>query len=221
MSIDRSIIRGLYAITPEIADTRRLLSQVQQAIDGGATLLQYRAKTLTPAVRRAQAQALATLCQSRGVALIINDDIDLALSCQAAGVHLGHSDKSIQDIDYSESDRSLLVGISCYDSLPLALAAEKAGASYVAFGSFFSSRTKPAAVRASLSLLQEARQHLGIPIVAIGGITLSHVGALIEAGADAVAVISALFEAPDIAETARQFNHHFQGRYVQFQRPAV
>ncbi|MDE2260139.1 MAG: thiamine phosphate synthase [Betaproteobacteria bacterium] len=221
MSIDQSIIRGLYAITPEIADTRRLLSQVQQAIDGGTTLLQYRAKTLTPTVRQAQAQALATLCQPQGVALIVNDDIDLARSCQAAGVHLGRGDKSIQDIYSSDSDHSLLVGISCYDSLPLALAAEKAGASYVAFGSFFSSRTKPAAVRASLSLLQEARQHLGIPIVAIGGITPGHVDALIEAGADAVAVISALFEAPDIAETARQFNHHFQGRYVQFQRPSV
>ncbi len=221
MSIDRSIIRGLYAVTPEIADTRQLLSQVQQAIDGGATLLQYRAKTLAPTLRMAQAQALATLCQSQGVALIVNDDIDLARACKASGVHLGHDDKPMRNIGYSDSDCSLLVGISCYDSLALALAAEKAGAGYVAFGSFFSSKTKPAAVRASLSLLREARQRLGVPIVAIGGITLDHVDALIEAGADAVAVISALFESSDITETARQFNHHFEGRHDQLQRPAV
>jgi thiamine-phosphate pyrophosphorylase len=220
MSIDLSLIRGLYAITPEIADTPRLLEQVQQAIDGGVTVLQYRAKTLAPALREAQAQALALRCKRQGVALIINDDIALARACNAAGVHLGRDDIASWNKEASESKRSLLVGVSCYDSLELALDAQRAGASYVAFGSFFPSRTKPHAVRAPLSLLREARRRLEIPIVAIGGIELDEVETLIEAGAHAVAVISALFEAPDISEAARQFNHHFKGRHDPFQRPA-
>jgi thiamine-phosphate pyrophosphorylase len=220
MSIDPTLIRGLYAITPEIADTPRLLGLVQQAIDGGVTILQYRAKTLAPALREVQAQALALLCKRQGVNFIINDDIDLAHKCNAAGVHLGRDDVTLWNKEYTDSKHSLLVGVSCYDSLELALDAQRAGASYVAFGSFFPSRTKPNAVRATLPLLREARQRLEIPIVAIGGIDLDHVDTLVEAGADAVAVISALFEAPDISGTARQFNHHFQGRHDQFQRPA-
>ena len=220
MFIEPNIIRGLYAITPEIADTPRLLSQVQQAIDGGVTVLQYRAKTLAPALRDAQAHALARQCKRQGVALIINDDITLARACNAAGVHLGRDDDTSWNKADSDSEHPLIVGISCYDSLQLALDAQQAGASYVAFGSFFPSRTKPDAVRATLPLLREARRQLDLPIVAIGGIDLDHVDALIEAGADAVAVISALFEAPDISGMARQFNHHFQGRHDQFQRPA-
>lgn len=220
MSIDPAVIRGLYAITPEIADTPRLLNQVQQAIDGGVTVLQYRAKTLAPALRETQAQALALLCKRQGVRLIINDDMALAHTCNAAGVHLGRDEIAMWDKEFTDSKHPLLVGVSCYDSLELALDAQRAGASYVAFGSFFPSRTKPHAVRATLPLLREARRQLEIPIVAIGGIGMDQVDALIEAGADAVAVISALFEAPDISETARQFNHHFQGRHDQFQRPA-
>ena len=220
MSIDSTLIRGLYAITPETADTLRLLDQVQQAIDGGVTLLQYRAKTLAPALREAQAQALATQCRSQGVALIINDDMALARSCNAAGVHLGRDDSASWGGDSADSKHPLIVGISCYDSLQMALDAQQTGASYVAFGSFFPSRTKPDAVRATLSLLREARRQLDLPIVAIGGIDLDQVDPLIEAGADAVAVISALFEAPDISGMARQFNHHFQGRHDPFQRPA-
>ncbi len=220
MSIDPTLIRGLYAITPEIADTTRLLGQVQQAIDGGVTVLQYRAKTLAPSLREAQAQALALQCKRQGVALIVNDDIALARACNAAGVHLGRDDSTSWNKGHSESERPLLVGISCYDSLELALEAQRAGASYVAFGSFFPSRTKPGAARATLPLLREARRRLDIPIVAIGGIDLDQVDTLVAAGADAVAVISALFEAPDISETARQFNHHFQGRHDPFQRPA-
>ncbi len=211
MSIDCTVIRGLYAITPEIADTARLLNQVQQAIDGGVTLFQYRAKTLAPAHREAQAQALAALCKHQDVTLIINDDIALARACRASGVHLGRDDKAALDKDHEDSNCPLLIGVSCYDSLQNALEAEQSGASYVAFGSFFPSRTKPDAVRATLPLLREARRKLGIPIVAIGGIGLDQVDALIDAGADAVAVISALFEATDISGTARQFNHHFQG----------
>ncbi len=220
MSIEPAIIRGLYAITPEIADTPRLLSQVQKAIDGGVTVLQYRAKTLAPAMREVQAHALTIQCKRQGVALIINDDLTLARACNATGVHLGRDDKASWTKGSSKSERPLIVGVSCYDSLQLALDAEQAGADYVAFGSFFPSRTKPNAVRATLPLLREARRRLGIPIVAIGGIQLSEVDALIEAGADAVAVISALFEAHDISGTAHQFNLHFQGRHEQLQRPA-
>ncbi|MDE2342789.1 MAG: thiamine phosphate synthase [Betaproteobacteria bacterium] len=209
MSTDRSAIRGLYAITPDIADTHRLQSLVQQAIDGGLTLLQYRAKTLSAAQRLEQARALATQCRAQNVTFIANDDEALARACGAAGVHLGRDDSPKKFLESGGSERSLLVGVSCYDSLPRALEAEAAGADYVAFGSVFPSSTKPDAVRAPLALLGEARRQLRIPVVAIGGITLEHMDELHRTGVDAVAVITALFSAPDVRKAAQEFNAYF------------
>jgi thiamine-phosphate pyrophosphorylase len=171
--------------------------------------LQYRAKKLAQNLKANQAQALQVLCKKYRVPLIINDDGDLAKSMSASGVHLGS-----QDMPIGEAHQSLLsgmlVGVSCYDQLPLAIAAEKNGADYVAFGSFFPSTTKPNAVRASLDLLREAKQKISCPIVAIGGITLDNASLLIDAGADAVAVISALFDANDVEATANDFASLFK-----------
>ena len=198
------LINGLYAITPEMSDSNRLFRDAEAALSGGASMLQYRAKDLAPNVKANQAQALQALCKQYRVPLIINDDAALAASMSASGVHLGS-----QDMPIGEAHQSLLsgmlVGVSCYDQLSLAIEAEKNGADYVAFGSFFPSPTKPNAVRPSLDLLREAKQKLSCPIVAIGGITLENAPSLIEAGADAVAVISTLFDAEDIEETAHRF----------------
>jgi thiamine-phosphate pyrophosphorylase len=205
------LINGLYAITMETSDTAKLLRDVEAALRGGASVLQYRAKKLAANLKANQAQALQVLCKKYRVPLIINDDAALAASMSASGVHLGS-----QDIPIGEAHQSLLsgmlVGVSCYDQLPLAIDAEKNGADYVAFGSFFPSITKPDAVRPSLDLLRDAKQKIACPIVAIGGVTLDNAPLLIDAGADAVAVISALFDTEDIEETAHDFVSLFQRR---------
>src|SRR5690349_2880365 len=193
----RERVRGLYALTPDISDTDRLVQLVGEAISGGARMVQYRNKSARSELRLQQARRLITLCGARGVPLIINDDIELAAATAADGVHLGREDASLDEARAALGDAAL-VGVSCYNELAMALAAEQAGASYVAFGSFFQSSVKPAAVHAPIELLRRARASLALPIVAIGGITSQNAQSLIAAGADAVAVISALFNAPDV-----------------------
>ena len=204
-------ISGLYAITPETLDTARLLRDVEAVLRGGASVLQYRAKSLAPEIKVAQAEALMHQCQKYDVPLIINDDVALAASMAASGVHIGSHDMPCQEACQSLLP-GMLIGVSCYDRLDRAIEAQQAGADYVAFGSFSPSAIKPNAVRPSLDFLRAARQKIHVPIVAIGGITLDNAASLIAAGADAVAVISALFEASDIEATARSFSELFLHR---------
>ncbi|HEX4781610.1 MAG TPA: thiamine phosphate synthase [Usitatibacter sp.] len=200
-------LRGLYAITPETADGERLAAAVEQALAGGAALVQYRAKALAPAVALEQARRLAGLCRARGVPLIVNDSVELALACGADGVHLGRD-----DIGLAKARAALpgaIVGVSCYANPAAARAAAEGGADYVAIGSVFSSTTKPGAARATLAQLGEARRAGGLPVAAIGGITPANVGEVVAAGADMAAVISALFDAGDILERARELSGAF------------
>ncbi len=199
---------GVYAITPETADTALLLSQVEAALLGGVAAVQYRDKSGDVARRHEQASELVTLCHQFGVPLIINDDLRLADLCDADGIHLGRDDGSLREARIILG-KGKLIGASCYQSLDLALAAQSAGASYVAFGSFFASPTKPAASRADAALLREATQAIHVPLVAIGGITLANAPALLDAGADSLAVLSALFDTPDIRAAAHDLNQLF------------
>ena len=205
----RRKIRGLYAITPDDSDTAALVNKVRQALRGGALAVQYRNKVADPLLKQAQAQALLFPCHAAGVPLIINDDLELALAVDADGVHLGSKDGDLVSAR-ARLGRSKLLGASCYDRLELALAAQAAGADYVAFGSAFPSPTKSAAVRAPLKLFREAAARIDLPIVAIGGITPDNARAVVDAGATAVAAISALFEAPDIEAAAYRFCRLFQ-----------
>lgn len=200
---------GLYAVTPDREDTRGLLASVEEALAGGAALLQYRNKRATPALRLEQARALAALCRRYAVPLVINDDVDLALEVNAAGAHLGATDGSLTQAR-ARLGPDRILGASCYAQLENAVHAQRAGVDYVAFGSFFSSTVKPDAVRAPLALLGEARRTLGVPVMAIGGITLERAGRLVAAGADGVAVISALFDAPDVRAAAAAFRSLFE-----------
>jgi thiamine-phosphate pyrophosphorylase len=200
---------GVYAITPETADTERLLAQVEAALLGGAAAVQYRDKSDDVARRHEQASELVALCRRFGVPLIVNDDLRLADLCDADGVHLGRDDGSLREARIILG-RDKLVGTSCYQSLEVAQAAQAAGADYVAFGSFFASPTKPAAPRASLDLLRDAAPRIHVPIVAIGGITLANAPQLLDAGADSLAVLSALFDAPDIRAAAHALNQLFE-----------
>ena len=201
-------MHGPYAITPDCADTADLARRVSAAIDGGVRLVQYRNKRAAPGLRLDQARALRALCSAHGATLIVNDDVDIALASDADGVHLGADDGCVAAArDRLGADK--LIGVSCYDSIERAHEAKRAGADHVAFGSFFASQTKPAALRAPISLLERAKREVELPLVAIGGITLENGGALVRAGADALAGISALFEAADVAATAARFQHLF------------
>jgi thiamine-phosphate pyrophosphorylase len=199
------IRRGLYAITDTtlLAD-RVLVGRVEQAIRGGATLIQYRDKQLSPPERQRQAAALAELCNSRGVPLIINDDVTLAASVGAAGVHLGEHDTGLQAARRALGSDAV-IGVSCYNRVDLARQAAASGADYVAFGRFFPSSTKPAAVQATPALLTAARQAVDLPIVAIGGITPENGVQLLSAGADLLAVIHGVFGQPDVEAAARRY----------------
>lgn len=188
-------LRGLYAITPDEPDTARLLARVAPVLAAGATLLQYRNKAASAALRREQVQALLPSCRAHGVPLIVNDDWRLAAELGADGAHLGGDDGSLRAARAALGGVALL-GASCYDALDRARAAVDAGADYVAFGAFFPSGTKPGARRAHPQVLAEAAR-LGVPRVAIGGITPANARPLVDAGADLIAVIGGLFDAPD------------------------
>ena len=204
-------VAGLYAITPEDADTDRLARNVQAALAGGASLVQYRSKSPDAAARRAQAERLLDLCRRAGAPLIVNDDLELALAIGADGVHLGRDDGDVAAAR-ARLGADRLLGVSCYDRLELAIAAVAAGADHVAFGSAFASPTKPEAVRAPPALFAQARARLRVPIVAIGGITPENARLVIEDGADAVAVITAVFDARDVAAAVAAFRSLFQFR---------
>lgn len=203
-----SAIRGLYAITQQTNDTPRLLAVVRAALDGGARMVQYRDKTRRTALRIDQASQLHALCKLYGALFIVNDDVNLAQAVNADGVHLGELDDKLEKARAKMPDK--IIGVSCYNQLERAIDAEQRGANYVAFGSFFASDTKPDAVRASLDLLRDAWQHVSIPIVAIGGITVDNAAEVIEAGADAVAVVRAVFDADDVMHAARSFSQLFE-----------
>lgn len=202
-------LRGLYAITPDWADTRRLLLTTEALLEGGCRLLQYRNKVVSDCHRQEQAVALRGLTRRYGACLIINDDPELARYTEADGVHLGEDDSELAAAR-AHLGGNFLIGASCYQSLDLAHNAARAGADYVAFGSFFASPTKPRARRADPALLAAASQETGLPVCAIGGITLDNAAPLVAAGADMLAVITALYEADDPARAARQFIQLFE-----------
>lgn len=199
------MLRGLYAITPDIADTEALVLRVEQALKAGVSLLQYRNKIISKDKRLLQAKELAALARGYGVPFIVNDDLEIALAVGANGAHLGKDDGELQSARRKLAGK--ILGASCYNDPAAARAAVAAGADYVAFGSVFPSATKPQAARASLSLF---KHNLGVPLCAIGGITLENAPALIAAGASLLAVISDLFDAPDIAARAAEYRKLFQ-----------
>ena len=199
---------GLYLITPDDADTARLLSRTLPLLRAGVTWLQYRNKTADSALRHEQALALQALCLDAQVPLIINDEVDLAKAVGAAGVHLGSEDGDIAAARALLGQQAI-VGASCYDDLQRAAAAVASGASYVAFGAIFATRSKASTRQATLELLAQAA-YLGVPRVAIGGITPDNAPTVIAAGADMVAVISGVYESPDPVAAVHAYRRCFQ-----------
>ena len=202
-------IAGLYAITPDIENTALLLAKVEAALQGGASVLQYRNKLASHKLKTQQARALLPLCRQYNVPLVINDSVKLCLTLDADGVHLGADDGNLDEVRARIGNDKIL-GASCYNRFDLALNAQQAGADYVAFGACFSSSTKPNAVVASLDLFQQAQAQLAVPSVAIGGITQTNASQVIQAGASAIAVINALFAVDDVKSQATQFKQLFK-----------
>ncbi len=204
-------MKGLYAITPDVASTDALARMATEALRGGVDFLQYRNKCADAGLRKEQAQMLLRVSRAANVPLIINDDVALAAEIDADGVHVGRDDGEV-----AAARRSLpgkLLGASCYASLEIARAAITDGADHVAFGSVFASGTKPGAQRAPLELFAHARS-LGVPLVAIGGITFDNTALVLAAGADCVAVITDLFGAPDIAARAALYRSLFENHHA-------
>ena len=205
---DLSGIKGLYAITPDSSDTADLLRRTRLVLSGGARVLQYRNKSANAVLRLTQATALRELTREFGVTFILNDDAYLAARVDADGVHLGATDGELKTAR-AILGKHKIIGVSCYNRLALAQEAVAVGADYVAFGAFFPSTVKPDAVTADVELLRQARAALAVPLVAIGGITAQNAAVLINAGADALAVISALFDVVDSQAAAQNFSRFF------------
>ena len=195
--------RGIYAITPEGLTGPDLAAAVASAVENGVVAVQYRDKSSDTARRRRDAAALVEICRPHGVPLIVNDDVELAVAAGANGVHLGREDDALAAARSRLGDAAT-IGISCYDDAGRALAAARGGADYVAFGSFFPSVTKPAAVRATTDLAAAVHPSIKVPIVAIGGITAQNAPPLLASGIDLLAIVNALFGAPDIGRAARR-----------------
>lgn len=203
---------GVYAITDDslIADDR-LLEVCEQALLGGVSVLQYRSKAVDKsfALRRSQAAALTSLCERYGAHLLVNDDIDLCQAANAHGVHLGQQDGSV-----IEARRRLgyqaIIGVTCHNQDALVMEAQRQGATYAALGRFFPSQTKPGASAASIDDLKRIRSMTSMPLVAIGGVTADNGAALLQAGADMLAVIHYLFSGNDVTDRASALSRLFR-----------
>lgn len=203
MSRPETRLRGIYAVADAVLTSgEQLVPAVEQAIRGGACMIQYRDKTGSPAQRHEQAAALQAICARFRIPLIINDDMELARACGAAGVHLGKDDSDPR-LARKALGKAAIVGVSCYNDLARAHRAQSDGADYVAFGSVYPSPTKPQAVRASMELMRQAREELSIPVCAIGGITAANAKPLVDIGIDMLAVISGIFAENDITAATR------------------
>lgn len=197
-------LRGLYIVTPDQADTEALLAAVARVLPARPAIVQYRSKLTDAGLRRRQAAGLLALCRESGIPLVINDDLALALEVDADGAHLGRDDGDLAAARQALGTARIL-GASCYGEWWRAAAAAAAGVDYLAFGAMFPSSTKPLAPPAPLEMLTRAKAEFGLPVAAIGGITLDNAPLLIAAGADLPAVISDVFSAPDPAARAAAY----------------
>ncbi|HIF18535.1 MAG TPA: thiamine phosphate synthase [Cycloclasticus sp.] len=200
--------KGLYAITPDNIDSKTLYSNVELALQGGIALLQYRDKTNSAEEKLQRANTLHTLCLRYGVPLIINDEAELALACNAEGVHLGQTDGFIQQARALLGDNAI-IGVTCHHDVSLAITSQQQGADYIAFGRFYNSNTKPGKPLATLDTLKTAQNELSIPIVAIGGINKNNGGVLVRSGADFLAVVEQVFSADDIVISCQKLTTLF------------
>ena len=197
-------MKGLYLVTPDWDDTEKLVAASEQAIAGGASVLQYRHKTATHELRMEQAAALLALCRRLNVPLIINDHTALCEQLDADGIHVGGTDASVAQVRAILGEDKI-VGASCYGDLQLARDAAAAGASYVAFGGFYPLRVKKYEVTTPPDIITRALAEIDLPLCVIGGMTPNNARPLIELGAHSVAAISSVYAAANHRAAAEEF----------------
>jgi thiamine-phosphate pyrophosphorylase len=197
-------MKGLYLVTPDWDDTDVLIKATETALSVGVGLLQYRHKTANGELRLEQASALLKLCRQHNVPFIINDYIDLCITLDADGIHVGGTDASVAVVR-TLIGKDKILGASCYGDFALAEQAQIAGASYVAFGGFYPSRVKKYEVSTPASIVSKAKSQLTLPVCVIGGMTPENAKPLVKEGADMVAAISSVYSADDIAISVKEF----------------
>jgi len=202
-------MKGLYIVTPDWDDTQKLLTVTEQALRGGAAIVQYRHKTAGDALRREQAEQLLAVCRPYRRPLIINDHVELCLAIGADGMHVGGTDRSIAEVRKALGPDKI-VGASCYGDLQLARDAYQAGASYVAFGGFYPSRVKKYPVTTPPAIIRQCKDEIPLPCAVIGGMTQQNAAPLIAQGTDMVAVISSVYMVPEPEAAARGFTQLFE-----------
>jgi len=205
--MNKNKLQGLYVITDPALCGANIINKVEQAISGGAQIIQYRNKTARQQ-QLDEAKALQSLCQKYHRIFIINDDIALAKAVNADGVHLGQTDEAIHTAR-EQLGNEKIIGVTCHSDLNAAKEAQSQGADYIAFGRFYPSQTKPSAPPAKIDILHQAQSRLQRPIVAIGGITIENAATLITAGADMLAVIHAVFGQENIKQSAQNLSQLF------------
>jgi thiamine-phosphate pyrophosphorylase len=202
-------LNGLYVITDnKLTPLDTIVDSVTKALTGGAKIVQLRDKISDDTTIEKTALKLQALCREFGALFVLNDKIDIAIKLSLDGLHIGRSDHA--NFDEIRADFKGILGISCYGDIELAYNFEHRGADYVAFGSFFSSPTKPMASVVNLSVLRDARVKLSIPICAIGGINKSNLDSVMEHKPDMICVISDIWNSDDIALSATQYAHAFK-----------
>lgn len=198
---------GLYAITDSrLTPYKHIDSYIKSVIEGGAKIIQLRDKALSDEELKPVALQIKTLCERNDALFVIDDRVELAVSIGAAGLHIGQHDMSLQK---AREQFKGIIGVSCYGDIKTAINAQESGADYVAFGSFYPSKTKPHAKTVSLEVLKEAKKYLSIPVCAIGGITEENIGEIVKAGADSVAIISDVWGADDITQKCKRLSGYF------------
>jgi thiamine-phosphate pyrophosphorylase len=202
------MMKGLYLVTPNWDDTDRMIAATRAALDGGAAMVQYRHKEAGTALRMEQAAALLAVCRRYNRPLVINDHVDLCVTLDADGVHVGGTDVSVRTAR-EQLGRDKIVGASCYGDLDRAHSAQVQGATYAAFGGFYPSQVKKYTFRTDPSILEQARQRIALPLVVIGGMTPENARPLVAKGAHMVAAITSIYAEADPCEAAKQFDQLF------------
>jgi thiamine-phosphate pyrophosphorylase len=203
------VLKGLYIVTPDWDDTQKMVEVTEQALRGGAAIVQYRHKTAGAALRRQQAEAVMQVCRRHNRPFIINDFVDLCLELDADGIHVGGTDMSVEQVRQAVGPDKI-VGASCYGSFELAQKSYQTGASYIAFGGFYPSRVKKYPVTTPPEIVTQAKESIPLPNVVIGGMTVENAKPLVACGADMVAAISSVYMTDDPEASARQFAALFQ-----------
>ncbi len=203
-------MKGLYIVTPNWNDTEKMVDVTEKALQGGATIVQYRNKDATPELRREQAKAIQAICRKYNVAFIVNDHVDLCIELDADGIHVGESDEAVAAVR-AKVGPNKIVGSSCYGEMDRVRAAQKAGASYIALGGFYPSRVKEYPVTTELNIVKQMKEEFpDLPSCAIGGITLENAVPLVERGVDMICVISSVYFQDDPEAAARAFAQFYE-----------